>query len=153
MNRVPVTQIAIAINVSVRTIGNWLREPSAVAVLEYYSSRLRKQTLVTREFLNEVLIETLYMADEPKDRISAVKELGHLNGLYPDKNTKIKVEIPGGAISDNGSIIEDVGALSESELLNALEEPASEKEEEKEKEKEGGVIEEEEEQEKYCQSY
>jgi len=122
LNRVPVSKISELLGVGSQTVKKWLSLPTTLEVLDFYNARLRTNTEITRELLNEVLMETLYLSNEARDRIAAVKELGHLNGLYPEKGMKLKVEaMPVSETLSMGS--QKMSELSEEQLV-ALSSPA-----------------------------
>ena len=128
LNRVPVSKISELLGVGSATVKKWLSLPTTLEVLDFYNARLRTNTEITRELLNEVLMETLYLSNEARDRIAAVKELGHLNGLYPEKGMKLKVEaLPVSETLSMGS--QKMSELTEEQLV-AISSPAKGPEEE-----------------------
>lgn len=82
---------ARAVGTPVETALEWSQDPRVQQAMAYADTLRQASVIVTRDMLTLMLLEERAMADTSTAAITAIREIGRLNGLYPEQ----KVTRPG----------------------------------------------------------
>lgn len=125
LNRVPVSEIAVHMELPIAQVKKTLQSETGLAVLDYYNARLQEGTLVSRELLSSMLMAAYYASPDVATQVKAVAELGKLHGLY--ENTKQKAPRVTNITAGEGSVVQnnDMSGMTDAQLnkLGGVEAP------------------------------
>ncbi len=79
---------------SARQIGyRLLNTPSIQAEISNRRAALRQRTLVNRQVLTNRLLKVIHESESTLEIVNAVRELGRLHGLYPNRSRQVSIDI------------------------------------------------------------